>query len=787
MKKLAVVAFLLSFVLLTASSRAAESVFVEAESFQEKGGWVVDQQFMDIKAPGQAGSVILLAHGLGKPVANAKTTVTLPAPGEYRIFARTRNWVLPWAPAGLTDEALQRDWAPGKFRLILNGKPSAVTLGIYGSGWGWQKAGYVTVTENNLQVAVELQDLTGFDGRLDALYFTTDPAEKCSLPDDPQPLDALRPLVREENPKEYDLVVVGGGIPGTCAACSAAHLGLKVALIQDRPVLGGNGSTEVRVHLNGGVNLPPYRNVGNMTYLMGPHGGGAAREASFYKDDDRLAVCQKYPNLDLFLSTHVTVVEKQGNAISAVIGKNIESGVETRFKGKLFADCTGDGCVGYLAGADWRMGRECKSDFNEPSALDKPDKMTMGASSMWYTVVTDRQTSFPELPWAHQFSKESVKPALNGNWDWETGMNHDQIWEFEHIRDNALRAAYGHWSYMKNHAEGKWTDAVKNRELGWLAYICGKRESRRLLGDIVLREQDITSNRQWEDACVPCTWAIDLHYPTQHNTKYFAGDEFRTYFVPGKKPPRYAIPYRTLYSRNVDNLFMAGRDISVTHIALGTVRVMRTGGMMGEVVGMAAAVCRKNDCNPRAVYTDHLPELIALMTAGVGDFPQYANVIQTPKWLPTAGVNYARTAKVTASSEHFSGSYPVTKINDGIADVSNNDSRWVSQLVRGTDRVQPWVEFSWDKPVTINACRIVSGYIADASPLPGDPAESFQLQTFRNGVWVDIPNAGVKDNKTLCDLGVQFDAVTTTRLRLLINSADGTARVWELELYNVGK
>ena len=149
MKKLAVVAFLLSFVLLTASARAAESVFVEAESFQEKGGWVVDQQFMDIKEPGQAGSVILLAHGLGKPVANAKTTVTLPAPGEYRIFARTRNWVLPWAPAGLTDDALQRDWAPGKFRLILNGKPSAVTLGIYGSGWGWQKAGSVTVTEPN--------------------------------------------------------------------------------------------------------------------------------------------------------------------------------------------------------------------------------------------------------------------------------------------------------------------------------------------------------------------------------------------------------------------------------------------------------------------------------------------------------------------------------------------------------------------------------------------------------------------------------------------------------------
>ncbi|MBR0239369.1 MAG: FAD-dependent oxidoreductase [Thermoguttaceae bacterium] len=761
-----------------ASVYAADSVFVEAESFQDKGGWVVDQQFMDIKAPGQAGSVILLAHGMGKPVANAKTTVTLPNPGKYQVFARTRNWVSNWMPADLSDEARERDWAPGKFRLVLNGKPSEITLGIHGSGWSWQKAGSVTATENNLQVAVELQDLTGFDGRVDALYFTTDPAEKCALPDDPQSLDAVRPVVREENPKVYDLVVVGGGIAGTCAACSAAKLGLNVALIQDRPVLGGNGSTEVRVHLKGELNQPPYQNVGNLAYQMGPKGGGCAREAEHYKDDQRLAICQKYANLDLFLLTHVTAVEKEGDSILAVIGKNVESGVETRFKGKLFADCTGDGCIGFLAGADWLMGREAKSDFDEPSAPEKRDKMTMGASCQWYTVETDHATTFPELPWAHQFSKESIKPMIRGSWFWETGLNYDQIWEFERIRDNALRSVYGHWSYMKNHANGKWSETVKNREIGWLAFICGKRESRRILGDVVLREQDIMSDRQWEDACVPCTWPIDLHYPDPQNAKHFPGNEFLTYCRKGPKPPHYAIPYRTLYSRNVKNLFMAGRDISVTHIALGTTRVMRTGGMMGEVVGMAASVCRKNDCSPRDVYTDHLPELIELMKVGVADSPEEQPIIQTPKWLPTAGVNYALTAKVKASAEYGRGMYPATRINDGNADLTNNESRWVG----GSDTEDTWVEFTWKEPVTINACRIVTGRFYEGRLV--DPVGSFKLQLFQNGRWVDIPKAGIGENAA-CDIGVQFDDVTTNRLRLFINTPGFLGKVWELELYRL--
>ncbi len=766
---------------------AKDAVFVEAESFQEKGGWIVDQQFMDIMAPGEVGSVILLAHGMGKPVENAKTMVTLPKAGTYQVFARTRNWASTWWPKDLDKETLKRDWSPGKFRVVFNGKASDITLGIEGKGWEWQLAGTVTTQKDAEAVAVELEDLTGFDGRVDALYFTTE--KECDLPNDAEPLVAVRrvalnlpekaPNVRE---KDYDLVVVGGGLAGVCAACAAAQLGLEVALIQDRPVLGGNGSTEVRVHLNGGVNLPPYKNVGNMTYLMGPHGGGNAREAAHYKDGERLALCQKFTNLDLFLSTHVMGVEMDGDVIKAVIGKHIETGVESRFPGKLFADCTGDGGVGYLAGADWRMGREAKSDYDEPSALDVADKLTMGASCQWYTVETSGETVFPEIPWAHQFCKDSIKPMLRGDWDWETGLNYDQVWEMERVRDNALRAAYGHWSYMKNHAGGSWAEKVKNREFGWLAFIAGKRESRRLLGDVVLREQDIVEDRQWEDACVPCTWSIDLHYPDPHNSKYFPGDEFRSYCVHGKKPPHYAIPYRTLYSRNVNNLFMAGRNISVTHIALGTVRVMRTGGMMGEVVGMAASVCRKHDSLPRSVYTDYLPELVALMEKGVADFPIDTTTLRTPKWLATAGINYARTASVKASSEHESGIYPVKNINDGVANLFDNGSRWVSRGGQESERMETWVEFTWEKPITVNAARFVTGQMGGDKPRT--PVDNVQVQIFKDGRWTDIPKAGVKEN-TFCDFGVNFDAVTTDRLRIFVNTPGYIARFWEVEFYNL--
>ena len=631
------------------ASRGTSTVWVEAERFETVGGWSVDSQFMD-----QMGSSFLIAHGMGTPVADAETLVTFPDSGDWFVWIRTRNWVSPWTfpdgvdrIEGVTDpEAfvnlpieLRQQRFPGAFQVSVNGKTLDPILGTRDREWTWESGGTVTIERAKTPVSLRIHDLCGFDGRVDAIVFSREssPPESDTEQGNSRPVSPVMPAE-----KTYDLVVVGGGIAGTCAAICAARLGCEVALIQDRPVLGGNGSSEIRVHLNGEVQQPPYPNLGNLTALMGPHGGGNARESAHYKDEERRKLVQAEPRIDLFLNVRVVSVETNGGVtkhgdlgldtgntqngeaeqrgesrrVVAVIGQDVRTGERRAFAGRWFADCTGDGCVGYLAGADWRMGRESRTQTGEGEAPEVADAMTMGASVQWYTEETNEPQRFPELPWAFVFTSESIRPMLRGDWDWENGLNDDQIQDFEKIRDRGLRAAYGHWSYMKNHMEGEWAEKVRNRRLGWVAYVAGKRESRRLLGDVILCQQDIQENREWPDASVTTTWSIDLHYPEKENTKFFPREEFRAVAKQIAIRP-YAIPYRCFYSRNVDNLFMAGRDISVTHVALGTVRVMRTGGMMGEVVGMAAAICRNNDCDPRDVYTDHLEELQYLMRKGV--------------------------------------------------------------------------------------------------------------------------------------------------------------------------
>ncbi len=602
--------FLVFFLAVISYFPGKSQVLVEAESFTIKGGWVVDQQFMDLM-----GSSFLMAHGLGNPVADATTRVNFTKSGTYHVFVRTRNWAGYW-----TDKD-----APGKFQVLVNGKALLPVFGTQSTGWNWQYGGAVKVNKGENTLA--LHDLTGFNGRCDAIYFTTD--AKFKPANDLAGLAAFRKLAlglpqTPEDAGKYDLVVVGGGIAGVCAAISAARLGLKVALIHDRPVLGGNNSSEVRVHLGGRINLEPYPALGNLVNEIGPEKGGNAQPASYYEDQKKFDAVKGEKNITLFLNYRAFAVNKNGNKITSVIAANTENAKELSFSAPLFADCTGDGTIGALAGADFMMGRESKSEFNEVTAPDQKDKMTMGSSVQWYSEEASQPTKFPDIAWALPFNESSAQKVKMGEWTWETGMQYDQIKDFERIRDYGLLVVFSNWAFLKNHSSVSGNYAKS--ELKWVAYVAGKRESRRLIGDFILKEQDLTEKIIYPDGTAPTSWTIDLHYPDPKNTQHFPGNEFLS-IAKHKTIYPYPIPYRCLYSRNIENLFMAGRNISVTHVALGTVRVMRTTGMMGEVVGMAASVCKNNQVLPRGVYEKHLDELKGLMAKGTGrsDLPDIQN------------------------------------------------------------------------------------------------------------------------------------------------------------------
>jgi len=572
---------------------AQHQVLVEAESFDNIGGWVVDQQSFPV-----IHSSYLMAHGMGRPVSDAVATVHFAKKGTYRLWVRTKDWA-PY-PKG-----------PGKFEVWVDGKPVDGVFGESGKvDWMWYDGGTIDIGKDSVEI--RLKDLTGFNGRCDALLFTRSKAEP---PQDSAGMSALRKELlnldgSRKDTGSFDLVIVGGGIAGTCAAISAARLGLTGALIQDRPGLGGNNSSEVRVHLMGDVDKNHYPKLGRIVRELdnGDPGNGNP-DAKEYGDKRKIDIIKAEKNISLFLNTHVYQVEMEGERIAAVVGRNIRTNEETRFTGTYFADCTGDGTVGFLAGADYRMGRESRAETGESFAPEEADNFTLGTSNLWASLPVDSVTSFPETPWALPFSDEYHIDEERSDWQWETGFgNMNTITEAEKIRDHNLRAVYGNWSYLKNHKPEKYG----KRELAWVAFIGGKRESRRLIGDHILTQMDVQEGKLYPDATVTATWTIDLHFPNEKNTLYFPGEEFFASTKHIRVAP-YTIPYRCLYSRNIPNLFMAGRNISTTHVAFGSTRVMRTCGMMGEVVGMAASVARRHGTTPRGVYEQHLDELIAMI------------------------------------------------------------------------------------------------------------------------------------------------------------------------------
>jgi hypothetical protein len=310
----------------------AATVLVEAETFARHGGWKLDTQFIEIM-----GSPYLLAHGLGRPVADATTTIDLREGGTYRVWARTKDWVARWKAPG----------TPGRFQVLINDRPLATEFGTKGANWDWQDGGTVTLPAGRTRLA--LRDLTGFDGRCDAILLSTD--KDFSPPAGSEPMAEWRTklagLPREpEEMGSFDLVVVGGGYGGLGSAISAARMGCKVALIQNRPVLGGNGSSEIRVWAKGGTRRGEFDMLGEIVEEFADFAKASPGTHEEFGDAKKEEVVRAEKNISLFLNHNGFRVEKSGREISAVLAFDTRTGRIRRFAGRLFADCTGHGLVG---------------------------------------------------------------------------------------------------------------------------------------------------------------------------------------------------------------------------------------------------------------------------------------------------------------------------------------------------------------------------------------------------------------------------------------------------------
>ena len=445
---------------------------------------------------------------------------------------------------------------------------------------------------------------------------------------------------------QADFVVIGGGLAGTCAAIAAARQGLSTVLVQDRPVLGGNASSEVRLWVLGatshmGNNNRWAREGGIMNEIMEENLYRNRQGNALIFDTILLEKCKAEENLTLLLNTAVFDLEKSDpNTISAVHAFNAQNSTRYHLSAPRFCDASGDGIVGFMAGAAFRMGAESREEFGEGFAPDSSYGELLGHSLYFYTKDVGTPVSFTAPEWALKDITQIPRyRQFNTNmqgcnfWWIEYGGRLDTIHETEEIKWELWKVVYGVWDHIKN--SGEFPEA-ETMTLEWVGHIPGKRESRRFEGDYMIRQQDVIDQAHFEDAVAHGGWAIDLHPADGVYSEKPGCTQWHSKGV-------YGIPYRCYYSHNISNLFLAGRIISATHVAFGSTRVMATCGAGGQAVGTAAALCQKHGCSPRDLSEgEKLSELQAALQCQ-GQF--------LPGITDQDSEDLARSAEITTSSE----------------------------------------------------------------------------------------------------------------------------------------
>lgn len=417
---------------------------------------------------------------------------------------------------------------------------------------------------------------------------------------------------------EVDLCVVGAGMAGFCAAIAAARHGSKVALIQDRPVYGGNASSEIRMHICGADrhnNIKNMRETGILEELrlanltVNPNKNYSVWDSVLY------SMVKAEPNIIPILNCSVNSAETARGAIKSVTGWQLTTETFHTVKAKVFADCTGDGTLAPLVGAEFRIGREARSEYGESIAPEVSDSKTMGLTCMFEAQEFPTEQPFTPPSWARKFpSCDDLPYGVKGHstikmgyWWLELGGEYDSIRDAEFLRDELLKIVYGVWDHIKNHCQNK--EKARNWALTWIQFLPAKRESRRYVGTHVLNQNEVRDGGKFDDVVAYGGWSMDDHHPAGFESHKLGAPS--TIFHEGPSP--YGIPFGSLQSRNVSNLMFAGRDASCSHSAMSSTRVMGTCAAMGQALGTAVPLALSKGKLPKALTKAERKELQQLL------------------------------------------------------------------------------------------------------------------------------------------------------------------------------
>lgn len=573
-----------------------------------------------------------------------------------------------------------------------------------------------------------------------------------------------------ENVGDLDLVVVGGGMAGICGAIAAARLGCRVALVHDRPVLGGNSSSECRVWICGADHhgrTPDARETGILEELRAENQRRNPQESPWMWDAILWDAVTREPGLRLFLNARCydAEMEKPG-MIHAALAMQIGNEKRLRFEAPLFMDASGDGEFAFRAGADYRAGREARSEFNEDMAPEQPDAFTLGSSLLFTVKDMGRAVKFDPPAWARKFESDDDLPFRGHHtfqhpcnfWWIEWGGERDTVRDNEEIRDELLRILFGMWDHIKNHGDHK----AENLALDWIGFVPAKRENRRFMGDHILTQGDIENQVLFEDRVSYGGWPIDLHPP-------------KGIYHPGKPAEMkqvglWSIPLRSLYSRNVENLFLGGRLISGTHVAHGSYRVMATGAAAGQSAGTAAAFCRKYGRTPREIGQHHISEIQQQLLR------DDCYVIDLPN---ADSDDLARNATVAASSTDPSdGISPPAVINGVARGTHGNPNQWRSDPKQ---RMPQWIELDLGRESEIGLVQIAFdtalGRLWGTEPHPETVRDYSLLADGRQIVTASGNNQRLRRHA--------FEGVRARCLRIQVSATNGDpcARIFEVRVY----